>query len=499
MLAEPGGVSALAFTPDGRYLLTDGRAFGTGVRLWETATGRECPLPAGKTWRVAGFSADGTTLALSWPVPAGELGLARRRFGAAPPREGLFPDGGELLRFAFEVARRAELRSFRWVLPGRPPQSSVGDVPPALMNLVAGESSARQGYFERLSPDGTVLVETESRLAGSSFTNMGPYWVPSGLRVLRAATGEEIGSVPYRPGQGGVLALAPDGRTIVTTDDVAKPGGRVELTLWEVAGGKERLRLRTAAGAATFSRDGRLLASCDSDGRTIDVWDALTGAGLGRFEVDEPGTRVLAFSPDGTALASGLADGTVLVWDTTAVLKKRATSPAPLTAEGLDALWADLADKDTARAYRAIAALVGAPGQSAPFLGKQFAGTDAARQAKKLLADLDSDDFQVRQQATEELGRLGERVRRHLVRALADQPTPEQRRRIEGVLEKLGSPLSSPDGLRLRRSVEALERMGTPEARELLEALADGPADDALAQEAQQALRRLKRLGAGTR
>jgi WD40 repeat protein len=482
-LASGGGVTALALTPDGRYLLTDGRAYGKGIRLWETATGRECPLPEGKTWRVAGFSADGTTLALSWPLRPGGM--------AVPPGGDLFRDGGDVIRFAFEVARRAELRSFRWVAPGRPSAPSPPKPRPDLAALL-GEPADPRSHFDRLSPDGTVLLETENQLAGSPSTNMGQYWMPSRTRLLDAATGDEIGSLPYRPGQGVLLAISPDGRTVATTDDVARPGGRVALVLWETAGGKERLRVRAVAAAAAFSGDGRLLTTCDGD-RTIEVWDAMTGSSLGRFEVAQLGARVLAFSPDGKTLASGLADGTVLIWDT-AALKKQAAATAALQADKLDGLWADLADRDAARAYRAVAALVGSPQQSVPFLEKRLAVADVTGRVKQLLADLDSNNFGVRQQGSEELERLGERARGHLVKALADHPTAEQRRRLERVLEKLGAPLSTPEGFRLRRSLEALERMGTPEARSLLGRLADRPAGDALAHEAERALRRLKRL-----
>jgi WD40 repeat protein len=488
-LTVSGGVSALAITPDGRHLLTDGRAYGKGVALWEAATGRERPLPSGDDWRVAGFSADGTTLALSghWP----------RKGSDTPPRPaparsgvGLFRDGGELLGFVLEVARRAELRSFRWVAAGRQPQ-------PAISNRLAGflgENAEPSSGFDRLSPDGTVLVEIESRLAGSPDTNMGTYWMPHRVRLLDAATGDEIGSLPARAGQDRLLALSPDGRTVATGDDVARPGGRATLTLWETAGGKDRLPVRTPAAGAAFSGDGRLLATCDGY-QAFEVWDALTGDSLARFEVRWAGNAVLAFSPDGTTLASGLADGTVLIWDLKAALAKRAAGLTPLQADQLDSLWASLADRDGVRAYRALAALARDPRQSVPFLAKQLAVADVAARVKELVGELDSNSYSVRQQASEELERLNERARGDLVRALAEHPTAEQRRRIERVLEKLGAPLSSAEGVRLRRSVEALERMSTPAARELLEKLADAPATDALAQEAQRTLRRLKRLG----
>jgi hypothetical protein len=144
-----------------------------------------------------------------------------------------------------------------------------------------------------------------------------------------------------------------------------------------------------------------------------------------------------------------------------------------------------------------LAALIGSPKESVALLEKQLVVADLAPRVKKLLGDLDSDSFSVRQQASAELERLGERARGQLAQALADHPTAEQRRRLENVVEKLGAPLSSPEGLRLRRAVEALERMGTPEARAVLERLTDAPADDPLSREAQRALRRLKRLQAG--
>src|SRR5262249_47823679 len=69
--AARAGFGTLSVPPAGRYLLTDSRRYPQRVRMWETATGREHTLPEGKTWRLAGFSADGTTLALSWPLARG--------------------------------------------------------------------------------------------------------------------------------------------------------------------------------------------------------------------------------------------------------------------------------------------------------------------------------------------------------------------------------------------------------------------------------------------
>jgi hypothetical protein len=91
---------------------------------------------------------------------------------------------------------------------------------------------------------------------------------------------------------------------------------------------------------------------------------------------------------------------------------------------------------------------------------------------------------------TRDLEALKDEARPALRRALADNPSAEVRKRLE---ELLSRPALLPPGEALRRvrAVEVLERLGTPEARRLLGALAGGEPEARLTREAQAALRRL--------
>ena len=88
-----------------------------------------------------------------------------------------------------------------------------------------------------------------------------------------------------------------------------------------------------------------------------------------------------------------------------------------------------------------------------------------------LLADLDSDDFDVREKASARLMRLGERVEAQL-RHRQDGPlSPEAARRVRDLLDKLRSVKQPPDCL---RTLEWLGASDRPEADEILEVLAQG-------------------------
>jgi len=67
-------------------------------------------------------------------------------------------------------------------------------------------------------------------------------------------------------------------------------------------------------------------------------------------------------------------------------------------------------------------------------------------------------------------------------------------RRLQGLLDDITQHQwhPTPEDLRQLRAVEVLERIDTPEARRLLEMLADGAAGARLTREARDAIRRLK-------
>jgi hypothetical protein len=119
-----------------------------------------------------------------------------------------------------------------------------------------------------------------------------------------------------------------------------------------------------------------------------------------------------------------------------------------------------------------------------------------AERYRRLLADLDSDDFATRERAGAELGRSAEAAEGMLRRTLAGLPSLEVRRRIERLLARRAAARRAPEWLRPLRGVQVLEHIGTPEARRVLATLAEGTPQARLTQEARAALRRLARRAA---
>src|SRR5262249_26182746 len=190
----------------------------------------------------------------------------------------------------------------------------------------------------------------------------------------------------------------------------------------------------------------------------------------------------------GRAGASGRGGGGALRGGAPAL-----TPPAvKRTAKELETPWADLAGDDAAKAHEAIGALVAAAPESVAFLQEHLKpGAADAKRLAKLLADLDSDDFDARQQADAELEKLGQEAEPALRGALQGKPSLEVRQRVERLLGLCERQKPGPERLRQLRAFEVLERLDTPEARRLLTTLAELPAQLLLGVEAREALRRL--------
>jgi hypothetical protein len=110
----------------------------------------------------------------------------------------------------------------------------------------------------------------------------------------------------------------------------------------------------------------------------------------------------------------------------------------------------------------------------------------------KLIADLDDDEFSVRDNASAELARVGESVVPALQQTLAGNPSPEVKDRIGQLLKsfKDASKLT-PDLMRVLEALEVLEQAGTPESRQALEALARESLVARIMQEVKAAVERL--------
>src|SRR5262249_42148246 len=156
-----------------------------------------------------------------------------------------------------------------------------------------------------------------------------------------------------------------------------------------------------------------------------------------------------AFIPDGKLLLTGSHDTTVLIWDATRIPKPAPPRPVDLQPAELEALWTDLGAGDAARADAALRKLAAAR-QAVAFLGERLRPVTEAdvRRIPDRIADLDSDDFAVRENATTELERLGELAAPALRRAMEGNPPAEVRRRAEALLEKAQEPASSVGWLR---------------------------------------------------
>jgi RNA polymerase sigma factor (sigma-70 family) len=492
-----GRVLAIAFSPDGR-LLVSGDA-NQQVRLWDAATGK--PLRAlDAVGGTLAFAPDGRRFASAsgnepvrydeppdetvrvWDVDTGnEVFRLRHRGAFQIVRVAFTPDGAGLLSLEAQTADNGSRGSgalCRW-------DAGTGR---HRRRMPLGEPHPRGAAF---SPDGRTLAVG------------GAYEGKAALRILDVPSGREGPVLDTQPDLV-PTAFSPDGRLLATQDwgPGRIPNGKSKdaARVWEVATGKEVLRL-VGVGGLVFSPDGRLVAAGlgtpldqPQDGPPrVGIWEVATGKQVQELSGFGSAVSALAFAPDGRRLASGLANGTVLVWDVSAAARA-AQRPRDLAPGDLDRLWADLAGDDAARAWAAVFALAAAPEQAVAFLRPRLrpAAPCEPGRVRQLIADLDSDQFDTREAASRELEKLGSEAETELRQAQAAGPSPEAGRRLEALLAGVRL-VRSPEVVRQLRAVAALEAAGTPEARDVLEGPAGGAPEARLTQDARASLERLTR------
>jgi len=162
-----------------------------------------------------------------------------------------------------------------------------------------------------------------------------PEWSPTGMiaGIVWSADGALLANSNASGGSGITVMNTTSGEaTLMGADDLAAPATDIafsansrliaaiadgDLICWNVQTGRRLFQIRgQAITDMAWSPDGKTLAMATShtDGGRILVWDVVNAKLLAPLEGHTDRVTALAFSPEGNFLASGSADGTIILW-----------------------------------------------------------------------------------------------------------------------------------------------------------------------------------------
>ena len=361
-----GWPQSVAFSPDGTILASG----ATSIKLWDVATRTEIATLEGHTYGVfsVAFSPDGTILVSGAHDNTIKLwDMMAKRNIATFEEDGYvrsvgFSPNGRMLASAGAGDGTVKLwntSEWMWTRPwtlvkisGDNQQGTPGE---ALTNPFVVEVRDQYG---NLLPDAQVaftVTTGEGGLSGrfngetattdangraQSTLTLGPNpgtsiveASVSGIKTTFNAAGIGIPTPPVtrgnyqtwhlpdraltRLGKGHIserdrgIAFSPDGQLFAVASAIG-------IYLYDVATSRERALLTGHDGAVqfvAFSPDGTTLASGAAWDGKIKVWDVATRQNIATLQGDQRGVFSVAFSPDGTRLASGENAGKLKLWD----------------------------------------------------------------------------------------------------------------------------------------------------------------------------------------
>ena len=399
----------MAFSPDGSTLASGSEDSTSTIKLWDIATRTNIATLEGHDWnRVesVAFSPDGSTLASGagtvklWDIATrtniatleGHWGVSSVAF--SPDGSTLASGGLDGVVLLWDIPKLIQPRPQVLVkISGDEQEGAPGETltDPYVIEVKDQYGNPLQGAqvkFTVTEGDGTLTVEnatTDANGRAQSLLTLGRQPGINAVEVSVAelvATGRVLSTLTLQPGVNAVeveleatfnalggrtwhlpdgalarlgsryidgIAFSPDGSTLFAGDrlwDVAtgqnipilkggeyavfsgvfsgvfSPDGATlvlvnsgDLYLWDVETGQHITTVRASSvRSVAFSPDGSTLASASSDG-TIKLWNVSTRESIATLEGHTELATAVAYSPDGTMLASGSWDMTVRLWD----------------------------------------------------------------------------------------------------------------------------------------------------------------------------------------
>jgi WD40 repeat protein len=267
--ADDRPVHQFAFSPDGKRLYTGPRYIPAVslvdrfVRVWDVATGRQIHQLTATRWALA---PDGKTLATATPDLT----------DVGPP-----PQDGELVE---RFPTRYDIKLHDTALWKEVPQFRAKMGWPTAMTF---------------SPDGRTLA-------------CGHLWDGS-IELWDVVQGKQLQRLPGPGGAVLLLAFSPDSKTLAATGDGwSREWAQHSIVFWDWAAGKRLCQTvghGNRLGGIAFTLDGKQLLSAGYDG-ALRRWEVATGRAAAALRERDWFAGYLALSPDGRTVAlTGYLEG----------------------------------------------------------------------------------------------------------------------------------------------------------------------------------------------
>jgi WD40 repeat protein len=328
-------VSAVVWAADGKAVATAGD--DRTIRVWDPLTGRQtASLPGiareGYGGPVVAFTANLKVTAINY---WGEITIRAAADGKVLATIDPILDRGQKSAFRPDVYAMAfspdgkRLASAGSVAAVGGPHGLPGGIV-VVWDAETGKLVHRSDTLS--SAASSVAWSADGKRVAAGTNGAGGELPEAGeVRVWDADTGKSLHrfavKAAVRPGEwasAGDVAFTPDGKRVaapVTAGSRGAPAGLLiddtgaSVRVWDLETGKDTQPvkgLKASVGRVAFSPDGSRLATAGAD-KVVRVWAVATGKELAGLPSSDRVSAV-AFSPDGKSVAAGSRDGSIRVW-----------------------------------------------------------------------------------------------------------------------------------------------------------------------------------------
>jgi WD40 repeat protein len=282
------GVMSVAFSPDGKYILSGSRD-GT-MKLWDLATGKEIKAFSIDVWRSVVFSPDDRYVA------AGSDKVTIYDVKSGKAIKILKGHTGPISSMAFSPDGRYLVSGSEWVEGKKSKDNTV-----RLWDVETGKEIKRfTGHTKGVmsvafSPDGEYVA------SGSEDKTVVMWHIKSGKKIKTFTNPQRYERFS--------IAFSPDGKRLIVS-------GLSEMELWDVSTSQVIATLKgnhTDPWAVIFSPDGRHVAV--SAGNAVALWDTAFGAEVRKFGGYVNWVNFAYFSADGRKIHSASISGSASTVD----------------------------------------------------------------------------------------------------------------------------------------------------------------------------------------